>query len=299
MDVTFNELIKYSKMKNINGTNIKELLENKDLVHKVENLRDNDLIIGDIIEKLQNCNFSIEEINSIKSLFDNYIDDISKKRIEDILSERYNVSLDCISKIRVNGEDIYLISCSEDKDIVLKNNSKDNNTGYDRLKNYHELIFYSKDEIDKNPLLLEGLNIQQIENIRELINMNNIKSINIKYGLGITDSHQLICVVCDVSKGTIDIIDSSRSFLSTSGEIEELDLYDSTKNVAQIDEYASLVSTTELPKITDEMLERYDNSELEDKKVFKKNSKGIIGLSIILALMALFGIITTIFIIIF
>ena len=328
MNITFKELVKYAKMKNVNGSNIKEILKHKDLVYKIEELREKDANLNEVVERLQKCNFSKRELKEIEEIYENYFGLDAKETEEEIIAEKFGVSLDKVETLKLeDGEVVYRVVTSDNKDIVLKeekdahsfedelNNLSDSvefdsnyesNTEdafeYQRLNGFNELDFYTKEEINRKPELLDNLTIKQVEEIRVLIKMDNVVFINPKYGLGLGANHQLIDANYNSFKGTVSVVDSSRENKDTVDDIEVLDLYTENKRVANEDEYADLVSTTELPVIDDKMLEEYDNSkeqveELGNQKVLKRNNKkesvGFARLAILL-IIALIGVVLTI-----
>lgn len=330
MDVTFRDLIKYARMKNVNGSNIRELLKNKDLVYKIEELREKDPNLNEVVEQLQKCSFSKRELDRIKDLYEKYFGLEEATTEEEIIAEKFSVSLDKIDTLKLDtGEEIYRIIDSNNKDIVLMkddNNStledglssysdsiefdsnletnSEDDAEYKRLNGYNKLDFYTKEEIDKKPELLDGLSINQIEEVRALIKMNNVVFINPKYGLGLGINHQLIYAVYNPFKGTLNVSDSNHENIDTFGEIEELELYDDRRDVAPEKDYADLVSTTELPVIDEKMIGYYENhvdelADLEEgkqkeygRKIKKDDSdkRGFVGYAILIAIVALVGV---------
>ena len=334
MDITFKELVKYAKMKNVNGSNIKELINNKDLVHKIEDLREDDPKLDEVVDKLQNCGFTRTELDRIKDLYEKYFGIEEEMTEEEKIAEKMGVSLDNVEVVRLKyGEEVYRVIDSNNKDIVLKKNKKnesledelndysdsagfdenfDTNTEdaaeYQSIHGYNVLNLYTKEEINRKPELLDGLTIDQIEEVRALIKMDNVVFINVEYGLGVGANHQLIHADYNSFKGTISVSDSSKENSDTVDKIEELELFDESAKAAPEREYADLVSTTELPVIDDKMIGYYENhyDELEDleekeQKVYKRkidsdspNRRGFVGYALLVFILVLVGAVVTI-----
>ena len=334
MDISFKDLVKYARMKNVNGSIIKELLKHKDLVHKIEDLRKEDPNLDEVVDKLQKCNFTKSELDSIKELYEKYFGLEEEMSEEEKLAEKFGVSLDKIDVVQIKyGEEVYRIINSDNRDIVLKKNKKDlsledelneysdslnfdddldNNAEdaaeYQRIHGYNELKFYTKEEINRKPEILDGLTIDQIEEVRALIKMENVVFINVEYGLGIGAKHQIIHAEYNSFKGTLNVSNSDNEKVDILEEEEELDLYGENKNVAPEREYADLVSTTELPVIDDQMLGYYENheeelNELEDnkRKVYKRKimsestgSRGYVGYAILIGIVAIIGVVVAV-----
>ena len=334
MDITFDDLVKYSKIKNVNGSNIKELLKNKELVLKIEELREKDPNLDEVINKLQRCNFTQKEVEDIKRIYDNYFGPDIEKTEEEMISEKYGISIDNIETFRLdNGEEVYKITNADNKDVVLKKSDKeetieeelenlsdsvgfssdlDNNAKdaveYQRLHSYNELKFYTKEELNNKPELLNNLNREQIEEVRTLIKMENVVFINPENGLGLGVNHELILAEYDNEKGTMSITDSTHKNKDTYEEIEDPEIFDDTKKIAKVDEYADLVSTTELPVVKDNNYEKMFEEENEKeeeigesdkkpfvKKIFNEDTplSGYVGYALLISIV-LMGIIITI-----
>ena len=329
MDITFRDLVKYAHIKNVNSLDIKELLKNKELVIKIEDKRQQDPNLNEVVEQLQKCNFTKNELDKIKDLYEKYFGLEEPISEEEIIAEKFGVSIDKIDTVKLrNGEEVYRVIDSNNKDIVLKKN--DNNSSleeelsefsdsvefdsnlennaedaaeYQRLHGYNELDFYTKEEINRKPELLDGLSIEQIEEIRVLTKMNNVVFINPQNGLGLGINHQLIHADYNSFKGTISVSDTSRENKDTVEQIEELDLVDETSKTMPENDYADLVSTTELPVIDEKMIGYYENhvdelSELEEdkQKVYERkitkeepDKRGFAGYAILIAIVALIG----------
>ena len=329
MDVSFKDLVKYARMKNVNGSNIKELINNKDLVHKIEELREEDPKLDEVVDKLQKCNFSNRELDRIKDLFESYFGIEEEMTEEEQIAEEFGVSLDNVEVVRLKyGEEVYRIIDSNNRDVVLKKNKKDlsledelkdysDSVGFDSnletntedaaeyqsIHGFNRLKLYTKEEINRRPEVLDGLTIDQIEEVRALIKMDNVVFINVEYGLGVGANHQLIHADYNSFKGTISVSDSSKENADTVDEIEELELFDETAKAAPEREYADLVSTTELPVIDEKMVGYYENhyDELEDldekkQKVYKRkidsdnpDKRGFAGYAILIFILLFIG----------
>ena len=110
MNVSFKDLVKYARMKNVNGSNIKELINNKDLVHKIEELREEDPKLDEVVDKLQKCNFSNRELDRIKDLYESYFGIEEEMTEEEQIAEEFGVSLDNVEVVRLKyGEEVYRI----------------------------------------------------------------------------------------------------------------------------------------------------------------------------------------------
>lgn len=283
MDITFDDLVKYAKIKNVNGTDLKELLANKSLIYKVEELRNNDSNLDEIVNRLQNCYFSVAELNEIEELYEKFFGPDVKKAPEEDIAEKFGVALDNIEIVNLdNGEEAYKFVSLNNRDIVLK---KDDNKEVDeakevsKLNGYKELKFYSKEELNNRLDLLNDLSLEQIEKIRSLTKNKNVEVINPEFGLALDDDHKLITATYDKENGVVNVVDEGQEILD---EIEDLELDTANANVAEEKEYANLVTTTQLPVVE---LEEYTNildsdetvEELEEKpKQFVKDSNGYV-----------------------
>lgn len=283
MDITFEDLVKYAKIKNVNGTDLKELLANKSLIYKVEELRNNDSHIDEVVNRLQNCYFSNIELTEIEDLYEKYFGPDVKKAPEEDIAEKFGVALDNIEIVNLdNGEEAYKFVSLNNRDIVLK---KDDNKEVDeakevsKLNGYKELKFYTKEELNNRLDLLNDLSLEQIEKIRSLTKNKNVEVINPEFGLALDDDHKLITATYDKENGVVNVVDEGQEILD---EIEDLELDTANANVAEEKEYANLVTTTQLPVVE---LEEYTNildsdetvEELEEKpKQFVKDSNGYV-----------------------
>lgn len=334
MDIAFKDLVRYARMKNVNGSNIKELLKHKDLVHKIEDLREEDANLNEVVDRLQKCDFSKKELDRIKDLFESYFGLEEDMTEEEKIAETFGISLDKVDTVKLdNGEEVYRVIGSNNKDIVLKKDDKNNSledeleeysdtvgfdanletntedvANYQRVHGFNELVFYTKEEINRKPELLDNLTIEQIEEVRALIKMDNVVFINVEYGLGLGANHQLIHADYNSFKGTISVSDSSHENNDSFEEIEELELVDESAKNAPENEYADLVSTTELPVIDDKMIGYYENhyDELEDleekeQKVYKRkidsndnDRRGFVGYALLAGIVILIGAVITI-----
>ena len=334
MDIAFKDLVKYAKMKNINGSNIKELLQHKDLVHKIEELREEDANLDEVVDRLQRCDFSKKELDRIRDLFESYFGLEEDMTEQEIIAEKFGISLDKVDTVKLdNGEEVYRVIGPNNKDIVLRKDDKNNNledeleeysdsvnfdsnletntedaAEYQRIHGFNELSFYTKEEINRKPELLDNLTIEQIEEVRALIKMDNVVFINVECGLGLGANHQLIHADYNSFKGTISVSDTSHENSDSYEEIEELELFDESAKAAPEREYADLVSTTELPVIDEKMVGYYENhyDELEDleekeQKVYKRkidndtsDRRGFVGYAILISIIALIGIVVTV-----
>ena len=283
MDITFEDLVKYAKIKNVNGTDLKELLANKSLIYKVEELRNNDSHIDEVVNRLQNCYFSNIELTEIEDLYEKYFGPDVKKAPEEDIAEKFGIALDNIEIVNLdNGEEAYKFVSLNNRDIVLK---KDDNKEVDeakevsKLNGYKELKFYTKEELNNRLDLLNDLSLEQIEKIRSLTKNKNVEVINPEFGLALDDDHKLITATYDKENGVVNVVDEGQEILD---EIEDLELDTANANVAEEKEYANLVTTTQLPVVE---LEEYTNildsdetvEELEEKpKQFVKDSNGYV-----------------------
>lgn len=283
MDITFEDLVKYAKIKNVNGTDLKELLANKSLIYKVEELRNNDSHIDEVVNRLQNCYFSNIELTEIEDLYEKYFGPDVKKAPEEDIAEKFGVALDNIEIVNLdNGEEAYKFVSLNNRDIVLK---KDDNKEVDeakevsKLNGYKELKFYTKEELNNRLDLLNDLSLEQIEKIRSLTKNKNVEVINPEFGLALDDDHKLITATYDKENGVVNVVDEGQEILD---EIEDLELDTANANVAEEKDYANLVTTTQLPVVE---LEEYTNildsdepvEELEEKpKQFVKDSNGYV-----------------------
>ena len=283
MDITFEDLVKYAKIKNVNGTDLKELLANKSLIYKVEELRNNDPHIDEVVNRLQNCYFSNIELTEIEDLYEKYFGPDVKKAPEEDIAEKFGIALDNIEIVNLdNGEEAYKFVSLNNRDIVLK---KDDNKEVDeakevsKLHGYKELKFYTKEELNNRLDLLNDLSLEQIEKIRSLTKNKNVEVINPEFGLALDDDHKLITATYDKENGVVNVVDEGQEILD---EIEDLELDTANANVAEEKEYANLVTTTQLPVVE---LEEYTNildsdetvEELEEKpKQFVKDSNGYV-----------------------
>ena len=121
MDITFEDLVKYAKIKNVNGTDLKELLANKSLIYKVEELRNNDSHIDEVVNRLQNCYFSNIELTEIEDLYEKYFGPDVKKAPEEDIAEKFGIALDNIEIVNLdNGEEAYKFVSLNNRDIVLE-----------------------------------------------------------------------------------------------------------------------------------------------------------------------------------
>ena len=283
MDITFEDLVKYAKIKNVNGTDLKELLANKSLIYKVEELRNNDSHIDEVVNRLQNCYFSNIELTEIEDLYEKYFGPDVKKAPEEDIAEKFGIALDNIEIVNLdNGEEAYKFVSLNNRDIVLK---KDDNKEVDeakevsKLNGYKELKFYTKEELNNRLDLLNDLSLEQIEKIRSLTKNKNVEVINPEFGLALDDDHKLITATYDKENGVVNVVDNNEEVLEEIGDVE---LDTANANVAEEKEYANLVTTTQLPVVE---LEEYTNildsdepvEELEEKpKQFVKDSNGYV-----------------------
>lgn len=283
MDITFEDLVKYAKIKNVNGTDLKELLANKSLIYKVEELRNNDPHIDEVVNRLQNCYFSNIELTEIEDLYEKYFGPDVKKAPEEDIAEKFGIALDNIEIVNLdNGEEAYKFVSLNNRDIVLK---KDDNKEVDeakevsKLHGYKELKFYTKEELNNRLDLLNDLSLEQIEKIRSLTKNKNVEVINPEFGLALDDDHKLITATYDKENGVVNVVDNNEEVLEEIGDVE---LDTANANVAEEKEYANLVTTTQLPVVE---LEEYTNildsdetvEELEEKpKQFVKDSNGYV-----------------------
>ena len=283
MDITFEDLVKYAKIKNVNGTDLKELLANKSLIYKVEELRNNDPHIDEVVNRLQNCYFSNIELTEIEDLYEKYFGPDVKKAPEEDIAEKFGIALDNIEIVNLdNGEEAYKFVSLNNRDIVLK---KDDNKEVDeakevsKLNGYKELKFYTKEELNNRLDLLNDLSLEQIEKIRSLTKNKNVEVINPEFGLALDDDHKLITATYDKENGVVNVVDNNEEVLEEIGDVE---LDTANANVAEEKEYANLVTTTQLPVVE---LEEYTNildsdetvEELEEKpKQFVKDSNGYV-----------------------
>ena len=283
MDITFEDLVKYAKIKNVNGTDLKELLANKSLIYKVEELRNNDPHIDEVVNRLQNCYFSNIELTEIEDLYEKYFGPDVKKAPEEDIAEKFGIALDNIEIVNLdNGEEAYKFVSLNNRDIVLK---KDDNKEVDeakevsKLHGYKELKFYTKEELNNRLDLLNDLSLEQIEKIRSLTKNKNVEVINPEFGLALDDDHKLITATYDKENGVVNVVDNNVEVLEEIGDVE---LDTANANVAEEKEYANLVTTTQLPVVE---LEEYTNildsdetvEELEEKpKQFVKDSNGYV-----------------------
>ena len=283
MDITFEDLVKYAKIKNVNGTDLKELLANKSLIYKVEELRNNDSHIDEVVNRLQNCYFSNIELTEIEDLYEKYFGPDVKKAPEEDIAEKFGVALDNIEIVNLdNGEEAYKFVSLNNRDIVLKkDDNKEVNEAKEvsKLNGYKELKFYTKEELNNRLDLLNDLSLEQIEKIRSLTKNKNVEVINPEFGLALDDDHKLITATYDKENGVVNVVDEEQEILD---EIEDLELDTANANVAEEKEYANLVTTTQLPVVE---LEEYTNildsdetvEELEEKpKQFVKDSNGYV-----------------------
>ena len=282
MDITFEDLVKYAKIKNVNGTDLKELLANKSLIYKVEELRNNDSHIDEVVNRLQNCYFSNIELTEIEDLYEKYFGPDVKKAPEEDIAEKFGIALDNIEIVNLdNGEEAYKFVSLNNRDIVLK---KDDNKEVDeakevsKLNGYKELKFYTKEELNNRLDLLNDLSLEQIEKIRSLTKNKNVEVINPEFGLALDDDHKLITATYDKENGVVNVVDEGQEILD---EIEDLELDTANANVAEEKEYANLVTTTQLPVVELEEYNILDSDEtveeLEEKpKQFVKDSNGYV-----------------------
>lgn len=283
MDITFEDLVKYAKIKNVNGTDLKELLANKTLIYKVEELRNNDSHIDEVVNRLQNCYFSKIELTEIEDLYEKYFGPDVKKTPEEDIAEKFGVALDNIEIVDLNnGEEAYKFVSLNNKDIILKKDDKkevDESKEVSKLNGYKELKFYTKEELNKRLDLLNDLSLEQVEKIRTLTQKKNVEAINPEFGLGLDDDHQLITATYDKENGVVNVMDNDDERQEEIGDIE---LDTANANVAEEKEYANLVTTTQLPVVE---LEEYTNildndqkvEEIEEKpKQYVKNSNGYV-----------------------
>ena len=268
MDITFEDLVKYAKIKNVNGTDLKELLANKSLIYKVEELRNNDSNIDEVVNRLQNCYFSSVELSEIEELYEKYFGPDVKKTPEEDIAEKFGISLDNVEIIDLdNGSEVYKLVSLNNKDIVLmKDDNKEVNND-SKINGYKELSFYSKEELNKRLDLLNDLSLEQIEKIRTLTQNKNVEVINPEFGLGIGLNHQLITTTYDKENGIVNVIDNSEEELD---DVDNLELDTANANVAEEKEYANLVTTTQLPVIE---LEEYTNVLDSNEEVEVKEEK--------------------------
>ena len=336
MNITFMELVKYAKMKSVNGYNLDQILKHEGLIRKVEKLKKEDSQLNEVVEKLKKCDFSDKELNRLKDLFESYFGLEVEATDEELIAEEFGVSLDKVDTIKLkSGEEIYRVIDSDNRDIVLQkdhnkklgdelseyasvvgfdSNLENNTEGaceYQRINGYNNLEFYTKEEINNRPELLEELSIDQIEKIRVLIKMNNVVFINPKFGLGLGVNHQLIYADYNSSKGTVSVSDSSGKDTDIVDVIEELELYPDpdTIDVAPETDYAELVSTTQLPVIDQSIFEEYSTAEENvaqekpeelENKVLKKiaesgsDKRGFVGYAILIGIVTVVGILFTV-----
>ena len=79
----------YQKFISLNGSNIKELIKNKDLVHKIEDLREEDSNLNEIVNRLQKCKFTKKELDRIKDLYEKYFGIEEEKTEEEKIAEKF------------------------------------------------------------------------------------------------------------------------------------------------------------------------------------------------------------------